>query len=264
MGISDKEEDAPLLYRTLHHLLPPFLTALWRPKAEGLEHVPEQGAAILASNHLSFLDSVFMPAVLDRPVFFLGKSDYFDSWTRHFFERVGVMPIDRSGGSKAEASLLKGQEILESGRLLGIYPEGTRSPDGRLHRGKTGPVRLALRTGAPIIPVAMIGTFEIQPPGQSLPRLRPVVVRFGEPVDLSHYGPDASEDRFALRAATDELMYELMLLSGQEYVDEYAERVKSGEVSFDDDDLDELGQLERDEGIDPLGGDDAAPRRKAG
>jgi len=235
------DERAPLLYRTLHALVRPLIVALYRPWVEGAEHIPERGPAILASNHLSFLDSVFLPAVLDRPVYFLGKSDYFVGWRRLFFENVGVMPVAREGGDAGEASLRRGQQVLEAGHLLGIYPEGTRSPDGRLYRGKTGPVRLALRTGAPLLPVAMVGTFEILPPTATIPRLGRVGVRIGPPLDLSRYA-GREHDREALRAATDELMYELMLLSGQEYVDHYAAKVKAGEIDIGSGDLEELGR----------------------
>lgn len=235
-------EQAPALYRVLHGVIPPVINALYRPRLEGMEHIPTSGPAILASNHLSFLDSIFLPAAVDRPVFFLGKSDYFKGWKRWFFEGVGVMPVHRQGGDAGEASLRKGQEILEQGRLLGIYPEGTRSPDGRLYRGKTGPVRLSLRTGAPIVPVAMIGTFEILPPGASVPRIRRVGMRVGKPLDFSRYA-GMENDRFVLRSATDELMYELMMLSGQEYVDEYAAKVKSGEVIIGSGDLEELAAM---------------------
>lgn len=232
-------ERAPLLYRLLHAVVPPIINALYRPWAEGLEHIPASGPAILASNHLSFLDHAFLPCAIDRPIFFLGKSDYFSGWQRFFFERMGVMPVDRGGGHAAEASLRKGEQILQSGRLLGIYPEGTRSPDGRLYRGKTGPVRLALRTGAPIVPVAMIGSFEVLPAGARIPKIRQVGIRVGRPLDLSRYS-NGQNDRFVLRSATDELMYELMVLSGQEYVDEYAAKVKAGEVSIGSGDLEEL------------------------
>ena len=239
-------DHTPKLYKALHTVLVPVLNALYRPTVDGIEHIPAQGPAILASNHLSFLDSVFLPAAVDRPIFFLGKTDYFSGWRRHFFENVGVMPVNRQGGDAGEASLRKGHEVLSSGRLLGIYPEGTRSPDGRLYRGKTGPVRLALRTGAPIIPVAMLGTFEVLPPDAAVPKLSKVGVCIGTPLDLSRYA-GREHDRFALRSATDELMYELMLLSGQEYVDAYAAQVKSGEVDLADARFDELGQLLDDE-----------------
>jgi 1-acyl-sn-glycerol-3-phosphate acyltransferase len=237
--VSLATEQAPRLYRFLHAILPPVIDAMYRPWTEGVEHIPERGPAILASNHLSFLDSIFLPAAMDRPLFFLGKSDYFSGWKRFFFEGVGVMPVNRQGGDAGEASLRKGQEILEDGHLLGIYPEGTRSPDGRLYRGKTGPVRLALRTGVPIIPVAMIGTFEILPPGSNVPKIRRVGIRVGKPLDFTRYA-GMENDRFVLRSATDELMYELMMLSGQEYVDEYAAKVKSGEVIIGSGDLEEL------------------------
>jgi 1-acyl-sn-glycerol-3-phosphate acyltransferase len=232
-------ERAPLLYRVLHAAVPPIINALYRPWAEGLDYIPTCGPAILASNHLSFLDHVFLPAAISRPIFFLGKSDYFSGWQRLFFERMGVMPVDRSGGQAGEASLRKGEEILRSGRLLAIYPEGTRSPDGRLYRGKTGPVRLALRTGAPLIPVAMLGLFEVLPAGAKVPKIRRVGIRVGRPLDVSRYS-GGQNDRFVLRSATDELMYELMILSGQEYVDEYAAKVKAGEVSIGSGDLEEL------------------------
>ncbi|MEE8601026.1 lysophospholipid acyltransferase family protein [Euzebya tangerina] len=237
------DEKMPLLYRTIHTVLPPVLTALYRPTVEGLEHIPTDGPAILASNHLSFLDHFFLPAYINRPIFFLGKSDYFRGWQRYFFENVGVKPIDREGGDAGERSLRTGQRILDEGKLLGIYPEGTRSPDGRLYRGKTGPVRLALRAGVPILPVAMLGVFDILPPGRSVPRVTGKVgVKIGRPLDFSRY--EGQEDnKFALRSATDELMYELMLLSGQEYVDEYAAQVKAGEVDIGSGDLVELGRI---------------------
>ena len=237
----------PVLYRLLHAVVPPAINALWRPTVHGVEHVPDRGPAILAANHLSFLDSVFLPAAIDRPVFYLGKSDYFRGWQRHFFENVGVMPVARQGGDAGEASLRRGEEVLRAGHLLGIYPEGTRSPDGRLYRGKTGPARLALRTGAPVVPVGIVGTDRVLPTGAKVPRMGQVSIRIGAPLPLAaRYGP-AAEDRFALRSATDELMYELMLLTGQQYVDEYAAKVKSGEVEIGSGDLDELGGLLEDE-----------------
>lgn len=236
------EDETPIMYRVLHAALRPAVKVLWRPRVRGLEHVPTSGPAILAPNHQSFLDSVFLPVTLDRPVFFLGKSDYFTGYQRYFYESLGVMPVYREGGDAGEASLRKGQHILESGRILGIYPEGTRSGDGRLYRGKTGPVRLAMRTGAPILPVALTGTFEVLPADKRVPKLKQIGIQIGRPLDMSRYGGDEN-DRFAIRSATDELMYEIMQMSGQTYVDAYASLVKAGKVDPDSVRLDELGQV---------------------
>jgi 1-acyl-sn-glycerol-3-phosphate acyltransferase len=222
-------EGAPTLYRVVHAVLSPTVKAVWRPTVTGLERVPPRGPAILAANHQSYLDSYFLPAVLDRAVFYLGKSDYFHGWRRHFYEGVGVMPVDREGGDGGERSLRRGQEVLERGSLLGIYPEGTRSPDGRLYRGKTGPVRLAMRTGSPILPVAIVGSLRILPTGARIPKRLPLAIHIGEALPLERW----SADRAALRAATDELMSRIASMSGQRYVDEYAARVKSGEVDPD-------------------------------
>ena len=228
--------DAPILYRALRKILPPILNPMFHVYLDGLENIPRRGGAILACNHLSFVDSVFMPLNVPRPVYFLGKSDYFAGWQRWFFEGVGVIPTYREGGDKAKMSLEKGMEILRRGDLLGIYPEGTRSPDGRLYRGKTGPVRMAIEVGVPIVPVAVHGTREAMPEGRKLPRRTPIEVRYGEPLDFSRYAGE-HEDPFVLRSATDELMYEIMMLSGQEYVDEYASSVKSGKIKLSDDPL---------------------------
>jgi 1-acyl-sn-glycerol-3-phosphate acyltransferase len=209
------------------------LKLTFRPWVEGIEHVPATGPAILASNHLSFSDSFFLPAVLDRKVTFIAKAEYFTTpgvkgrLTAAFFKGVGQLPVDRSGGRGAgEAAIRSGIEVLERGELFGIYPEGTRSPDGRLYRGKPGGLaRVALATGAPVIPVAMIDTEKIQPPGQVVPKLMRPGLRIGKPLDFSRYhGMDG--DRFILRSVTDEVMYEIMKLSGQEYVDIYATAAK--------------------------------------
>ena len=222
--------DAPRLYRFLKSVLPSTLGRYLHLQVEGVENVPDRAPAILASNHLSFIDSVTLPIALPRPMYYLGKAEYFDSWrTRWFFAGVGTVPIRRTGGSSSEAALDTGVEILRSGDLVGIYPEGTRSPDGRLYRGKTGPIRMALKAEVPIIPVGIIGTDIAQPPGNYGIRRHPVTIRYGRPLDVSRYA-DEQDDPFALRSATDELMYEIMMLSGQEYVDEYASRVKSGDV----------------------------------
>jgi 1-acyl-sn-glycerol-3-phosphate acyltransferase len=172
------------------------------------------------------MDSIFVPLVVPRRVVYLGKSDYFGKWYSWFFRGAGVIPVRREGGEASEAALGAGVEQLELGLAVGIYPEGTRSPDGRLYRGKTGVARMALRAGCvPIVPVAVIGSFEVQPLDKKLPRVRRVGVRFGRPLDFTRY-EGKEDDRFVLRSMTDELMYELMLLSGQEYVDEYAAKVK--------------------------------------
>ncbi len=225
--------DAPLLYRSLKRILPPIVTRYFHMKTEGLENVPASSGAILAANHLSFIDSVFLPLLVDRPVYFLAKADYFENpRTRWFFAGVGTIPTYRQGGEKSRRSLASGIDVLERGDLLGVYPEGTRSPDGRLYRGKTGPVRMALEAGVPIVPCAIFGSRDAQPPGTYVPKRHPVTVRYGRPIDLSRYAEDR-EDPFVLRSATDELMYEIMMLSGQEYVDEYASKVKSGQVDLD-------------------------------
>ncbi len=221
-----------MLYWFLKYfVIGPWLRVLFRPWIEGLEHVPAKGPAILASNHMSFSDSFFLPLMVPRPITFLAKSDYFTGrgikglFSKAFFAGVGQVPIDRSGGRASEAAIRTGTRILARGSLLGIYPEGTRSPNGLLYRGKTGLARMALEARVPIIPVAMIGTFEIQPPGVIKPRLRRVGIRIGPALDFSRY-EGLEDDRFILRSVTDEVVYELMTLSGQEYVDMYASRAK--------------------------------------
>jgi 1-acyl-sn-glycerol-3-phosphate acyltransferase len=219
-------------YWIVKAILTPILRVLFRPWVEGLENIPDSGGAILASNHVSFSDSIFLPLVVQRRITFLAKSDYFTGrgvkgrMKTGFFRAVGQVPIDRSGADAAAAALQTGKRILAEGELLGIYPEGTRSPDGRLYRGKTGVARMALEAGVPVIPVAMIGTYEAQPPGQKIPTIRRVGIRIGKPLDFSRY-EGMESDRFALRSMTDEIMYELMLLSGQEYVDLYATKAKA-------------------------------------
>jgi len=214
-----------------HILIGPWLRILWRPWTEGVENVPTQGAAVIVSNHLSFSDSFFMPLMVSRKVTFLAKSDYFTGrgikglFTKMFFAGAGQVPVDRSGGRASEAALQTALRILGQGNLLGIYPEGTRSGDGRLYRGRTGVARMALEAGVPVIPVAMIGTYEIQPPGQVKPRVRRVGMRFGAPLDFSRY-EGLGGDRFILRSVTDEIIYALMDLSRQEYVDMYATKAK--------------------------------------
>lgn len=206
----------------------PLLRIVFRPVAEGEEHVPESGPAILASNHLSYADWLFMPLTLPRRVTFVAKAEYFTSpglkgwFQRKFFSGSGQVPIDRTSASAAEGALSAAKAILAEGELFGIYPEGTRSSDGRLYRGKTGVARLALETGVPVIPVAVVGTDVVAPPGKKFGTWTRPVVRFGPPLDFSRYD-GLENDRFILRSITDEIMYEIMRLSGQEYVDKYAE-----------------------------------------
>ncbi|MBI3212436.1 MAG: 1-acyl-sn-glycerol-3-phosphate acyltransferase [Mycobacterium sp.] len=213
----------------------PLLTLLGRPKVEGLEHVPANGPAILASNHLAVADSFYLPLVVRRRITFLAKAEYFTgtglkgrliSW---FYTAAGQVPIDRTDADSAQAALDTAGRILSQGKLLGMYPEGTRSPDGRLYKGKTGLARLALETGVPVIPVAMIGTNVVNPPGSGW-RFGQVTVRFGKPMDFSRFEGLAG-NRFIERAVIDEVIYELMRLSGQEYVDIYAASLK--EVTAD-------------------------------
>jgi 1-acyl-sn-glycerol-3-phosphate acyltransferase len=225
-------EHVIVFYWVVKAILGPFLRLIFRPWSEGAENVPREGPAILASNHLSFSDHFFAPLPLPRKVVFLAKSEYFTGrglkglLSKLFFSGLGQIPVDRTGGAASERALRTGLRVLAAGELLGIYPEGTRTPDGRLFRGKTGVARLALEARAPVVPTAMIGGFEFQPPGKLAPRLtiRPGV-RFGKPLDFSRYY-GLERDRIVLRAVTDEIMYELMKLSGQEYVDEYAQRAK--------------------------------------
>jgi 1-acyl-sn-glycerol-3-phosphate acyltransferase len=221
-----------VFYWAVKAIIGPLLRMIFRPWSEGTENVPREGAAILASNHLSFSDHFFGPLPLPRKVVFLAKAEYFTGrgvkglLSKAFFRGVGQIPVDRSGGEASERALNTGLRVLAAGHLLGIYPEGTRTPDGRLFRGKTGVARLALEARVPVIPMAMIGGFEFQPPGRVAPRLsiRPGV-RFGKQLDFSRYY-GLEHDHLVLRAVTDEIMYELMRLSGQEYVDEYAHGAK--------------------------------------
>ncbi|RLU87483.1 1-acyl-sn-glycerol-3-phosphate acyltransferase [Streptomyces griseocarneus] len=208
-------------------VLVPFLRWLFRPRVEGIEHLPSTGAAIIAGNHLSFADHFMMPAVVKRRISFLAKMEYFTGrgfkgwFSATFFRGVGAIPVDRSGKEAAQAAVDTGLEVLSQGELLGIYPEGTRSHDGRLYKGRVGVAAMALESGAPVIPCAMIGTFEAQPAGRRLPRLVPITIRFGEPLDFSRYA-GMQDQRAVLRAVTDEIMYAILKLSEQEYVDTYA------------------------------------------
>ncbi|BAU99203.1 MULTISPECIES: lysophospholipid acyltransferase family protein [Aurantimicrobium] len=209
----------------------PLLKGIFRPWVTGADNIPAEGGVILASNHLSFVDSVFLPISIDREMVFLAKSEYFTTkgikgWaTKWFMKGTGMLPIDRSGGKASEASLNTGLRVLAEGRVLGIYPEGTRSPDAKLYRGRTGIARMVLESGVPVIPVAMIDTEKIMPIGSKWPKLRRPGIIIGKPLDFSRF-QGMEGDRFILRAVTDEIIYELAGLSGQEYDDVYASSVR--------------------------------------
>lgn len=217
-------------------LLGPLLRLAFRPRIEGLEHVPEEGAAIVAGNHLSFSDHFLMPTILRRRITFLAKAEYFTGpglkgrMTAAFFRSAGQIPVDRSGRGAGQAAIEEGLRVLGGGELLGIYPEGTRSHDGRLYKGRVGVAAMALKAGVPVVPCAMVGTFEIQPPGRRLPRMGRVTIRFGEPLDFSRFA-GMDEERTVLRAATDEIMHAILGLSGQEYVDLYAPDAKAAQAA---------------------------------
>ncbi|CAL2060071.1 MULTISPECIES: lysophospholipid acyltransferase family protein [Streptomyces] len=219
-------------YLLKYVLLGPLLRLVFRPRIEGLDHVPATGPAIIAGNHLSFSDHFLMPAILKRRITFLAKAEYFTGpgikgrLTAFFFRSAGQIPVDRSGKEAGQAAIREGLGVLDKGELLGIYPEGTRSHDGRLYKGKVGVAVMALRAGVPVIPCAMIGTFEAQPPGRTLPRVRPVTIRFGKPLDFSRFA-GMEQQKAVLRAVTDEIMYAILTLSEQEYVDQYAAVAKA-------------------------------------
>ncbi|SEO33319.1 lysophospholipid acyltransferase family protein [Actinacidiphila rubida] len=222
-----------MFYGVLKYVfLGPLLRLLFRPRIEGMENIPETGAAIVAGNHLSFSDHFLMPAILPRRITFLAKAEYFTGpglkgrLTAWFFRSVGQIPVDRSGGKASQGAIAAGLEVLSKGELLGIYPEGTRSHDGRLYRGRTGVAVMALRAGVPVVPCAMVGTFELQPPGRVVPRIGRVTIRFGQPMEFGRFA-GMDDRREVVRAVTDEIMYEILGMSGQEYVDRYAGDVKA-------------------------------------
>jgi len=226
--------DSDTFYRFLKNVaIGPAIEVSFHPWIEGLENIPAEGAAILASNHLSFSDSIFLPVAVSRPITFLAKSEYFTGTTLKgravsaFMRGAGQVPVDRTGGNASTAAIATAVRILDEGALLGIYPEGTRSPDGRLYRGKTGVARMALEARVPVVPVAMINTDKVQPIGRSRPNFNvDVGIRIGKPLDFSRFF-GMEDDRFVLRSMTDEIMYKIMDLSGQEYVDKYASRSKA-------------------------------------
>lgn len=222
-----------MLYRILRYTLGPILRLCYRVEIEGANNVPREGAVVLASNHLAVVDSFFTPLALPRNVHFLGKAEYFTgkgvkgAFVRWFMKGVGTIPVNRSGGRAAEAALEAGLKTLDEGKIFGIYPEGTRSPDGRLYKGRTGAARLAIISGAPLVPMAVIDTHEAQPMGKVIPKLGARIgVKFGEPLDFSHLR-DKANDRDTLRQVTDQIITAIQELSGQEYVDVYASVVKA-------------------------------------
>lgn len=216
-----------------HWVIGPLLTTVFRPWVKGLENVPKTGPVIVVCNHLSFVDSVFLPLMIDRQMAFLAKSDYFTGrgikgfFVRLFMTSAGQLPIDRSGGKASEASLNAGLAVLAEGKVLGIYPEGTRSPDGRMFRGRTGVARMVLEAQVPVIPCAVVDTEKVMPLGSTVPSVHRVGVVIGKPMDFSRFHGMES-DRYVLRAITDEIIYEMNKLSGQEYVDVYASTIRSG------------------------------------
>jgi 1-acyl-sn-glycerol-3-phosphate acyltransferase len=214
-----------MAYWVIKAVLTPIFRFFFRVKVEGLEHVPAEGGAILAGNHLAVFDSFFLPLVLKRRITFVAKAEYFeDPKTAWFFRAVGQIPIKRGGGSASMRALESAKEVLEAGELFGIYPEGTRSPDGRLYKGHTGVARLAVQCKVPVLAVACIGTRETQTPGKVMPRLfMPITIRISKPLDFSRYA-DRPTDPLVLRQVTDEIMFELKELGGQEYVNQYAKR----------------------------------------
>ena len=207
--------------------LGPILRLWYRPQITGLDNVPDDGAAIIAPNHQSFLDDFLLPLVIrKRKVVMMAKADYFDKWyTAWFFKAAGCIPVRREGGSASARALTGGIDALREGKLVGIFPEGTRSPDGRLYRGKTGVARMALEAQVPVIPVALVGTYEAWPYDKKLPKPGRVEMRYGKPLTFERFYATPA-DRFVLRSVTDEIMYEIMMLSGQEYVDDYGARIK--------------------------------------
>ena len=238
-----------MAYWIIKAILKPLLRGVYRIKVEGIDSIPKRGPAIIAANHVSFLDSFFIPLVVKRrKMTYLAKADYFKSWkTAWFFRMVGQIPVERDDKEKSQQALATGIDVLRGGNLLGIYPEGTRSPDGRLYRGRTGVARLALAARVPVIPCGLIGTEKVMPKTAKFPKLKniQVTVRFGTPLEFSRY-EGRERDRFVLRSVTDEIMYEIMQLSGQQYVDEYASRTATEPLPESARPLEELVDLSQD------------------
>ena len=216
-------EGAGKAQERVRRVVRPIAKRLWKFELEGFERLPAEGPAILCPNHVSFLDSAFLMLHVPRNISFVGKAEYMDSWkTKHLFPLMGMIPIDRSGGSKSQAALDTAEAVLRRGELFGIFPEGTRSRDGILHKGRTGAARLAFKIGCPIYPVGMIGTREIQPPDAKVPKLRgSVTIKIGRPINLERYR-NRTDVHMVLRQITDELMFEIRDLTGQDYRNVYA------------------------------------------
>jgi len=215
-----------------HWVVGPLFMTVFRPWVKGLENIPRTGPVILVCNHLSFVDSVFLPLIVDRQMAFLAKSDYFTGkglkgrFIRFFMLASGQLPIDRSGGKASEASLNAGLAVLGEGKVLAIYPEGTRSPDGRLYRGRTGVARMVLEARVPVIPIAVVDTDKVMALGSSIPTVHKVGVVVGKPLDFSRF-QGMETDRFVLRSITDEIIHEMHKLGSQEYVDVYASTLRN-------------------------------------
>jgi 1-acyl-sn-glycerol-3-phosphate acyltransferase len=228
-GVSTQPGASKLQDRT-RNVAAPIATRLWHIRREGFERLPDRGPAVLCPNHVSFLDSAFLMLTVGRRISFVGKAEYMDSWkTRYLFPAMGMIPIDRAGGEKSQVALDAAEAVLRRGELFGIFPEGTRSRDGVLHKGRTGAARLALKVGCPIYPVGVIGTDAIQPPDARMPKLGGhCTIRIGRPIDVDRYR-DRRDDHLVLRQITDELMFEIRELTGQSYRNEYASRTAETE-----------------------------------
>jgi 1-acyl-sn-glycerol-3-phosphate acyltransferase len=229
VATASEHQGATALQDNYRRIAAPVARRLWRFTLEGFDGLPSDGPAILCPNHVSFLDSAFLMLMVPRRISFVGKAEYMDSWkTRHLFPALGMIPIDRGGGDRSRSALDAAEAVLRRGELFGIFPEGTRSRDGRLYKGHTGAARLALEVGCPIFPVGVIGTREIQPPEAKAPRLRkPCTIRIGRPIDVEHF-KDRGDDRLVLRRIADEVMFEIRDLTGQAYVDHYATKRPDG------------------------------------
>ncbi len=240
----------------LRTVIQPLAKRAWKVEVEGFDRLPLSGAAILCPNHISFLDSALLMVLSPRNISFIGKSEYMDSWkTRWFFPKVGMIPVDRSGGEKSHAALDAAERVLRRGELFGIYPEGTRSRDGMLYKGHTGAARLALKVGCPIYPVGIVGTSDIQPPDSPLPRLGGTVkISVGRPIDMAHYASRVN-DPMLLREITDELMFEIRELTGQEYRNTYATKKRTETIV---EATAEIPRFAVDETADPSSADHAA------